>query len=113
MRISFTAKGSGWDSEMDLRFGRAEYLLVYDEETKAISSYDNSDLKSQAHGAGPKTAQKLFKMKADILLTGNGPGSNAAGILKKAGIVIYTGAEEVTVRQAYEAYKNNKLNKLS
>lgn len=113
MRISFTAKGPDWDSEMDLRFGRAEYLLVYDEATEEFSSYDNGDLKNQAHGAGPKTAQKLFEMKADILLTGNGPGGNAAGILKKAGVVIYTGTEEVSVRQAYDAYKNNKLNKLS
>lgn len=113
MRISFTAKGPDWDSEMDLRFGRTEYLLVYDEATEVLSSFDNSDLKNHAHGAGPKTAQKLFEMKADILLTGNGPGGNAAGILKKAGIVIYTGTEEISVRKAYEAYKNNKLNKLS
>jgi len=112
MKISFTSKGPDWDSEMDLRFGRAEYLLVYDEVTEKLNSFNNSDLKNQAHGAGPKTAQKLFEMKADILVTGNGPGGNAAEILKKAGIVIFTGAEEISVRQAYEAYKNNKLNKL-
>ena len=109
MKIAFTTKGKDWDSMMDPRFGRTEYFFVYDDETEEIKVVDNSDSTQEAHGAGPKTAQKLFDLEAKILITGNGPGGNAGIVLEKAGIKIYTGAGEMTVKQAYEAYKNNNL----
>jgi predicted Fe-Mo cluster-binding NifX family protein len=110
MRIAFTSKGTDWDSMMDPRFGRTEFLLVYDEEKNELIHFDNRDIEDVAHGAGPKTAQKLFDLKADVLITGNGPGGNAASVLEKAGVKIFTGAGEGTVRQALTAYENNTLN---
>ncbi|MCD6556561.1 MAG: NifB/NifX family molybdenum-iron cluster-binding protein [Bacteroidales bacterium] len=109
MKIAFTTKGKDWDSMMDPRFGRTEYFFVYDDETNKIITEDNSDSTQEAHGAGPKTAQKLFDLQANVLITGNGPGGNAGVVLEKAGIKIYTGAGEMTVKQAYEAYKNKEL----
>ncbi len=109
MKIAFTTKGKDWDSMMDPRFGRTEYFFVYDDETGEIITEDNSDSTQEAHGAGPKTAQKLFDLGAKILVTGNGPGGNAGVVLEKAGIKIYTGAGEMTVKEAYEAFKNNEL----
>lgn len=109
MKIAFTTKGTNWDSPIDPRFGRTEYLLVYDEETDRISVFDNREIVNEAHGAGPKTAQKLFQLKADILITGNGPGGNAATILEKTGVKILLGAGEMTVKEAYDAYKKDKL----
>jgi predicted Fe-Mo cluster-binding NifX family protein len=110
MKIGFTAKGTHWDAEMDPRFGRAEYLLIYDEEKDELMSSDNSAMKEKAHGVGPGTASILFKLGAQVLITGNGPGENAAGILKKAGIEIYTGADGMKIEEAYTRYKNNELN---
>jgi len=109
MNIAFTTKGTTWDSEMDPRFGRTEYILVYDEEKKSLSHYDNREIGNVAHGAGPKTAQKLFDLDPDVLITGNGPGGNAAIVLKKSHVKIYIGAGAMNVKEAYEAYKNNKL----
>ncbi len=109
MKIAFTTKGKDWNAMMDPRFGRTEYFLIYDDETEEINIVDNSDSTQEAHGAGPKTAQKLFDSEAKILITGNGPGGNAGVVLEKAGINIYTGAGEMTVKEAYEAYKNKKL----
>ncbi len=109
MKIGFTAKGKEWDSAIDPRFGRAEYLLVYDDEKDELSSYDNTGMSEQAHGVGPGTASKLFEMGAEVLITGNGPGENAAEILRKAKIEIYTGAGELSVRKAYENYQTNVL----
>jgi predicted Fe-Mo cluster-binding NifX family protein len=109
MRIAFTSKGTDWDSMMDPRFGRTEFLLVYDEEKNKLIHFDNRDIEDVAHGAGPKTAQKLFDLKADVLITGNGPGGNAASVLEKAGFKIFTGAGEMTVREALTGYKNNSL----
>ncbi len=109
MKIAFTAKGVEWDSMMDPRFGRTEFLLMYDEEKDELTSFDNRDIENEAHGAGPKTSQQLFEMKPDVLITGNGPGGNAAAVLEKADIKIFTGAGQMTVKEAFDAYKNNEL----
>jgi len=96
---------------MDPRFGRTEYFLVYDEKTEEVTVYDNRDVQDEAHGAGPKTATELFKLGPNVLITGNGPGGNAATVLERAGVEIYIGAGDMTVKEAIEAYKNNKLEK--
>jgi predicted Fe-Mo cluster-binding NifX family protein len=109
MKIVFTSKGSDWDSGMDPRFGRSEFLLKYDEEKDEFESVDNRASNQQAHGVGPLTAQKIFDLETEILITGNGPGGNAAMILKKSGIKTYIGAGSMTVKEAYDAYKNDTL----
>lgn len=109
MKIAFTTKGINWDSMMDPRFGRTEYFLVFDDEKNELTSFDNRAVNNEAHGAGPKTAQKLFELKANVLITGNGPGGNAGSVLEKTGVKIFVGAGEMTVKEAFEAYKRNEL----
>ena len=111
MRLVFTAKGTEWDSQMDPRFGRTEYFVVYDEEKEELSSVSNKEVENEAHGAGPKAAQKLAGLKAKVVITGNGPGGNAATVLQKLGTECYVGAGEMTIKQAYDAYKKGELNK--
>lgn len=112
MRIIFTAKGSDMAAAMDSRFGRTEYFVIYDEDTKGVDSYDNRAIEGEAHGAGPKTAQKLAEYGAEVLITGNGPGGNAAAVLKTTGTEVYVGAGDMTVTEAYEAYKSCTLKKI-
>ncbi len=38
MKIAFTAKGRDWDSMIDPRFGRTDYIVVYDEDSKKNGS---------------------------------------------------------------------------
>ncbi len=109
MRIVFTTKGTSWESAMDPRFGRTEYFLIYDEGKDKLLHYDNRDSANDAHGAGPKTAQKLFEFSPDILITGNGPGGNATTVLEKTGVIILVGAGDMTAKEAYNAYKNGEL----
>lgn len=109
MNIVFTAKGESWESQIDPRFGRSEYLLLLDSETEELRVFDNSSVNKEAHGAGPKTSQVLFEMGVNVLVTGNGPGGNALAVLEKAKIEIYVGAENMTVREAYKALTDNKL----
>jgi len=111
MKIIFTTTGKTWDSEIDPRFGRTEYFVVYDEEKDELSSIDNKDSGENAHGAGPKTASKIADQEVDVLITGNGPGGNAETALRTLNLKIFVGAANMTVREAYEAYKNNKLKK--
>ncbi|NQU87595.1 MAG: dinitrogenase iron-molybdenum cofactor biosynthesis protein [Mariniphaga sp.] len=109
MKIAFTTKGTKWNSRMDPRFGRTKFFLIYDVEKHEFNHFDNRSIDNEAHGAGPKTAQKLFELEANVLITGNGPGGNAATVLEKSGIKIYIGAGEMTVKEAFEAYQNRKL----
>jgi len=111
MRIAFTTKGSTWESQMDPRFGRADYFLVYDEEKDELTSVSNKEVENEAHGAGPKAAQKLAEQNVKVLITGNGPGGNAATVLQKIGVDCYIKAGEMTVKEAYEAFKSSNLQK--
>ncbi len=109
MKIAFTAKGTNWDAEIDPRFGRTQYILVYDEEKDELKSIDNSEVESHAHGAGPLTSKKIFEAAPNVLITGNGPGGNASEILKKIDLKIYVNASGKSVKEAYLAYKANEL----
>jgi predicted Fe-Mo cluster-binding NifX family protein len=109
MKIAFTAKGTDWDATIDARFGRTDFIVLYDEASGTLTSVDNRDIEGLAHGAGPQTAQKLFDLSPDVLITGNGPGGNAAEVLQRANLKIYVGASDMTIKEAYEAYKKGSL----
>lgn len=109
MKIAFTTKGENWNSQIDPRFGRTEFILIYDDQTKELLSVDNREIQNEAHGAGPKTSQKIFNLAPDVLITGNGPGENAATVLEKANIKIFIGAGDMTVKEAFDAYNENNL----
>ncbi|HOC36170.1 MAG TPA: NifB/NifX family molybdenum-iron cluster-binding protein [Tenuifilaceae bacterium] len=112
MRIAFTSTGKSWDSIIDSRFGRTEYIVIFDEETKTLELVDNSAVKNEAHGAGTATAQKMYEVKPDVLITGNGPGETAATALKRLNMKIYVDAHNLTLEQAYESYRNGALKEI-
>ncbi|MGB5989209.1 MAG: NifB/NifX family molybdenum-iron cluster-binding protein [Marinifilaceae bacterium] len=109
MKIAFTAKGENWDSILDPRFGRTHFIVLYDEETENLTSYDNRKIEGVEHGAGPQTANLLFDINPDVLITGNGPGGNASKVLEKAKVKIYLSASDITLQEAYELFKENSL----
>lgn len=109
MKIAFTAKGEDWDSLLDPRFGRTQYILVFDDEMEKLSMYDNREIEGVEHGAGPQTANLLFDINPDVLITGNGPGGNAAKVLEKIEVKIYLANSDLTIRKAYKSFKSNSL----
>ncbi|MCK5741431.1 MAG: dinitrogenase iron-molybdenum cofactor biosynthesis protein [Chlorobi bacterium] len=109
MRIAFTTKTTDENSEIDARFGRANFFMIYDDDADKYEVIENKEAVEMGHGAGPKAAQTLFVNNPDVVITGNGPGGNAASIFTRKGIKVYIGAAEMTIKQAYEAYKNNEL----
>jgi len=112
MKIAFTSTGATWDSMIDPRFGRTEFFILFDEDTKQSTIIDNSAVKNEAHGAGTATAQKIFELNPDVLITGNGPGENAATALKRLDMKIFVDAQDMTIQQAYEQYKNGNLKEI-
>ncbi len=111
MKIAFTATGNSWDSKMDPRFGRMDMLVLYDEGTKELQIISNTETEEMEHGAGLQTAKKVIEFYPSVIITGNGPGQKALEILKRSNITIYVGAGEMTLKEAYEAYKADKLTK--
>ena len=111
MKIALTTQGPDLDSPMDPRFGRTRFLILLDEEARSIQAVDNSAADDVAHGAGPKTVQKLVEIGATVLITGNGPGGTAGEALVHTGIEIYIGAGEMSAKEALEAFKNGELKK--
>lgn len=109
MIVGFTSTGEGWDAKIDPRFGRTDFILLYDEEKDELRAVDNRDVSAMAHGVGPKTAQKIHELGVEVLITGNGPGGNAAEVLKNMNVKIYIKAGGMGIREAYEAFKANKL----
>lgn len=109
MKIAFTAAGKNWDAMIDPRFGRTEYIVVYDDATDELLVIDNSAVKNEAHGAGTATSQKIFELNPDVLITGNGPGDNAAIALEKMNMKIFVGAQDLTLQQALEKYRAGEL----
>ena len=55
MKIVITAKGTALDSEIDPRFGRAQYFILYDTDDHSFSVLDNKQNLGAPQGAGVQT----------------------------------------------------------
>lgn len=109
MKIVITAKCNDWDSKIDPRFGRTNGFAIYDDQKDELEFLDNHELTEVSHGAGPKAAQKILGIDANIIITGNGPGEKSIQILKRKNTKIYCCPATFTIKEAVEAYKQNKL----
>ncbi len=108
MKFAITSRGQSLADPMDARFGRADYLLICEDE-KVLKVIDNTGNTTQAHGVGPVTAAKLEGEEVEVLITGNGPGGNAKRVLQELGIKVFVGAMDMSGSQAVAAYKADKL----
>ncbi len=113
MKIVFTSQGPDMDSQMDSRFGRAAYLVSFSSDDNTVVAISNSEVASEAHGAGSATSKKLFELKPDVLITGNGPGETASKVIKLMNIKTFANAHDMTLYEAYEAFKQGKLKELA
>ena len=107
MKIAVTATGTNLDSPLDPRFGRAQYILIVDENEILLEAVDNSRNINALRGAGIQAGKILADKKVDVLLTGH-CGPNAFTTLKAAGIKV--GVDQSgTVREAVKRYTNNEV----
>lgn len=109
MKICITAQGPTLDSPVEERFGRAPYFIFIDTDTSNIDTQENN-FAAGAGGVGPKAAQVLIDRGVKALISGQ-VGGNAREVLVAAGIGMYTYRSNGTVRDAYEQFKKNTLNR--
>ena len=107
MKVVVTSQGNEPSSEIDLRFGRAKWLLVFDTETDNFQAHDNEVNVNAAQGAGIQTGRNIANLGADAVITGN-VGPNAFKTLNAAKVKVFLAVKQ-TVQQAVNSYKAGEL----
>ncbi|OHB25480.1 MAG: hypothetical protein A2X84_13585 [Desulfuromonadaceae bacterium GWC2_58_13] len=107
MKIAITAQGSDPDSKVDQRFGRAYWLLFYDEASDSWEALENTSARNALQGAGIQAAQQVSDQRAEVLITGV-TGPKAFKALNAAGIRVMHGALG-TAREALQTYLQGGL----
>ena len=69
MKIAISSSGQTLDSQVDQRFGRAEYFIVVETESMEFEVINNNNAGSG--GAGIGTAKLLVDADVKAVLTGN------------------------------------------
>lgn len=92
-------------------FGRATHFLIYDEESAASQTLENTAALS-AGGAGIQAAQLIVDSGAQVLLAPR-CGQNAANVLLAAGIRLYKSIPGLSAMGNVKAFKEGKLDELS
>ncbi|MCD6163265.1 MAG: NifB/NifX family molybdenum-iron cluster-binding protein [candidate division Zixibacteria bacterium] len=109
MLIAITANSNDPDSEVDTRFGRAQYFHIVDTETDELKVIDNKQNLDMLQGAGIQTAQLLANHKVETILTGH-CGPKAFQTLQAARIKVITGVEG-KVKDAVNKFKEGQYKK--
>jgi len=110
MKVCITAKGATPDAGVEERFGRAPYFIIMDAETGSFEAIQNP-YADGAGGVGPKAAQLIIDHKAGALVSGM-LGGNAKAVLLSAGVALYTCRAEGPVKDAFDAFRNNTLERV-
>ena len=106
MKICVTSQGDVLESNVDPRFGRANYFVFIDPDNMEFEAIENPNAGAMG-GAGIQSAQLIAGKGVDTVLTGN-IGPNAFQALQAAGIKIITDISG-TVKSAVELFKKGKI----
>jgi len=107
MKVAVTAQGNKLSGEIDLRFGRAKWLIVVDTESGDFQTHDNTVNLNAVQGAGIQTGQNIANLGVEAVITGN-VGPNAFKTLNAANVKIFL-ADKQTVAEAIETFKAGEL----
>ncbi|HLV10075.1 MAG TPA: NifB/NifX family molybdenum-iron cluster-binding protein [Halanaerobiales bacterium] len=111
MKIAVTAAGNvGFESRIDLRFGRAPYFAVINTDTDEIEFVENPGVKA-ASGAGVMAAQLIADQEVEAVISGN-YGPKAFSGLAAARLKMYS-AEEGSIAEVIKLLKEGKLQEIT
>lgn len=111
MKLAITASGPDLSSPVDMRFGRARYLLVVDTSDRKVTPLDNHAGMDATQGAGIQAAQAVVDSNASVLITGH-CGPKAFRALRAAGIHVYL-TPETTVDEAITLFQKGEIKHIS
>jgi predicted Fe-Mo cluster-binding NifX family protein len=111
MRIAITTTGDNLDSQIDPRFGRAQFILVVDGDGTLLDIIDNAKNRAAIGGAGIQAANTLAEKKVDVVLTGR-CGPNATEALKTVGIE-FGKVQSGTAKEVLHRFKQGEIPSVS
>lgn len=107
MIVAVSSSGDSVDSQLDPRFGRAPYFIIFNTKAPDASAIENTQNLNAAQGAGIQSAQNVAAAGAECLITGH-CGPKAFKVLQAAGIKVYL-ADAATVKEAMRLFTIGKL----
>ncbi len=110
MKIVVTAKGESPESEVDPRFGRTAWFLVFDTEDGTWQAVNNAGAILAAHGAGIQSAERACGLGARAVISGH-VGPKAFAVLAAGGMKVYQG-DARTVQVAIQDFKGGRLSEV-
>ena len=84
MKTLISSTGNNLDSGFDLRFGRAGWFCLLNEDTGKTTFYENENVEA-SHGAGTKAVEKVVELGATRVISGDF-GPKAKELLEKFNI---------------------------
>jgi predicted Fe-Mo cluster-binding NifX family protein len=84
MNTLISSTGNNLDAAFDLRFGRAAWFCLLNEETGETTFHENEH-KEFSHGAGTKAVEKVVELGANKVISGDF-GPKAKELLEKFNI---------------------------
>ena len=111
MKIAITCTKDNIDTDVDQRFGRAPYFLVYDTDDDSFEFIENTQNLNRPQGAGIQSAKTVVDKGVDVILTGH-CGPNAFTALSKANIQIFINVSG-KLKDAIQAFKDGQLEEAS
>ena len=109
MKIIITASSDKIDQPFNPRFGRADYFILIDSDTREWEAFPNPAADARG-GAGPQAVQFIAGKGTDIVISGR-YGPNAFSALEAAGVKAYV-ASDGTVSSVLEDFLDDKLEQI-
>lgn len=108
MKIIVTATSDKIDQPFSPRFGRADYFILVDSETREWEAFTNPAVNARG-GAGPQAVQFIADKGAEVVISGRyGPSAFAA--LEAASLQAYV-AQQGTVSELVDQFLSGELEK--
>jgi len=107
VKICVTSQGPELTSQVDPRFGRARFFIIYDDATEAFEAVDNVQNVNAGGGAGIQSATTVAEKGCEWVVSGH-MGPKALSVLQEAGIKIAVGASG-KVSDAIRDFADGKL----
>ncbi len=106
MKIIITASNDKIDQPFNPRFGRAEYFILIDSETREAQAFANPATDARG-GAGSQAVQFIASHQPDVVISGR-YGPNAFSALEAAGVKAYI-ASSGTVSEVLDQFLAGQL----
>ncbi len=106
MIVAMSSTGTSLESNVDPRFGRCPFFIIYNTEDDSFEHLENQARQAMG-GAGIQTGQMIANRGVKAVITGN-VGPNAFRVLSTAGVKVYSGISG-KVSDAIQKLKDGQL----